>query len=205
MSFTFERLAWRLRTTRPSGRTHSSTASPSCQRTATSAVVPPCTTRRRRSSGWRWATGRRAPRGGAEVPGVVPRRGPHSHRLRGIDRGPAMLAGQCDPRPVRRRLQTASRASGKRSPPTRVLRRLRNPPRTLLHHRGVRRTDAGARTRSRASGWLAKVDSKGFVPEAARATERLNPCLTAKRSGYGVLAVRQGFEPWEEVNAPSTV
>ena len=83
----------------------SSTASPSCRRTATSAVVPPCTARRRKSSGWRWATGRRAPRGGAEVPGVVPRRGPHSHRLRGIDRGPAMLAGQCDPRPVRRRLQ----------------------------------------------------------------------------------------------------
>ena len=155
---------------------------------------------------WRWATGRRAPRGGAEVPGVVPRRGPHRAARRVTGYEGLIAAQQCLPDNATRDRFSADYSYLARLweaiPPDPSLSRPRNPPRTLLHHRGARRTDAGTRPRSRASRRLAKVDSKGFVPEAARAAERRNPCLTAKRSGYGVLAVRQGFEPWEEVNAP---
>ena len=204
MSFTFERLAWRLRTTRPSGLT---------------------TAARLRHR----VEGRRLQRSFLPV-----RRAAESHRVGGgplvaarpaavqkclawfpgVDRTVTgyeglIAAQQCLPDNATRDRFAADYSYLARLweaiSPDPSLSRPRNPPRTLLHHRGARRTDAGTRPRSRASRRLAKVDSKGFVPEAARAAERRNPCLTAKRSGYGVLAVRQGFEPWEEVNAPSTV
>ena len=48
---------------------------------------------------------RRAARGGAEVSGMVPRRGPHRHRLRRADCRPGVSAGQRGARRLCRRLQ----------------------------------------------------------------------------------------------------
>ena len=54
---------------------------------------------------------RRAARGRAEVPGVVPRRRPQRDRLRGADRRPGMPPRQCGARRLRRRLRHHPRHS----------------------------------------------------------------------------------------------
>ena len=72
-----------------------------------------------RSSRTSTSCGRRC-RGSAEVPRVLPRRGSHRRRLRGTDRRAGVPAEQRHARPVRRRLFSAWRPSGRRSRPTRA-------------------------------------------------------------------------------------